>query len=119
MINSSHKPLDMDSAKDKVGRVAQAMLDGNMHYLLGAEELVELRESVGAYVNDPDFFPFVAVVTEIQNLSMNKFGCKPSKLWSKTDHTRHRKDIQASVVWAKDISLHHCEALAQRYASGD
>ena len=95
----------------KIGEVAQGMLDGSLHYLKGAVELAALRHDIGAYENDPDFFAFVAILSEVDSLPID--GSPHS--WTKEDMLRYKAEIQDSVEWAKEFSLAQCQSLAERF----
>lgn len=95
----------------RIGEVARSMLDGSMHYLVGAMELASLRHEVGAYANDVDFMPFIAVLSEIDSLpiDLSLSGGLEEAL------VAHGAEIRESVTWAKEISLIQCQSLAERY----
>ena len=95
----------------RVGQVARAMLDGTLHYLEGAIELEQLRHDVGAYENDPDFIVFVAVKMEVEDLTKNE----SLDTMTKSQSESVLKELNASVEWAKAISLEQCRTLANRY----
>ncbi|PCJ15065.1 MAG: DUF2489 domain-containing protein [Gammaproteobacteria bacterium] len=97
----------------RIGVVARGMLDGSVHYLIGAMELTALRHEVGAYANDVDFMPFIAILSEIESLPVDlaqSEGLKQAML-------AHGTEIQESVNWAKEFSLVQCQSLADRYGS--
>ena len=107
-----------ENPRVELARVAEAMLNGSMPYLAGAIALVALRDEVGAYENDPDFLPFMAVSLEAEKLGISKpelsadleavsGGVLSSSIASE----------QESLQWAKDISLTQCESLLRRYRS--
>lgn len=97
----------------ELGILAQAMLNGSCHYLLGAMGIVALREAIGAYENDPDFLPFLAISLEAENLGLSKktngVSAPKEQPWQYT--VAERK----SVKWAKEISQTQCESLARRF----
>ncbi|PCI44340.1 MAG: DUF2489 domain-containing protein [Moraxellaceae bacterium] len=97
----------------RIGAVARGMLDGSMHYLIGAMELASLRHDVGAYANDIDFMPFIAVLSEIDSLPVDL--SLPDGLEQAL--ATHKTELRESVAWAKDISLVQCQSLAERYGS--
>ena len=95
----------------RIGAVARGMLDGSIHYLVGAMELASLRHGVGAYANDIDFMPFIAVLLEIDNLpvDLSLSGGLEEAL------ADYGAELSESVTWAKEISLMQCQSLAERY----
>lgn len=99
------------SPQHEVARIARAMLDGSIHYLVGAMALEALRHDVGAYENDPDFMPFVAILSDIDQLPCDT----ESDGWVVAGMESCSSEIEASIKWAKEISITQCESLAQRY----
>ncbi|EAR61988.1 hypothetical protein [Neptuniibacter caesariensis] len=95
----------------QVAAVAEQMLSGQIHYLDGALQLSRLRHAVGAYENDPDFFPFIGINHEIDNLPIPG-GFEYA---DQTLRNQYESEINASVEWAKAHSLHQCQALAERF----
>ncbi len=86
------------------------MIDGDIEYLSGVVTLSELRHEVGAYENDPDFLPFLAILAELDRLGI---GRKP-ETWSPV--VFESADFKHSTLWAKEISLEQCRSLARRYS---
>ena len=101
------------SIKHRIAEVTQKMLDSSLPYLVGAITLESLRHEVGAYENDPDFMPFVAILSEINSLPFDAMNLP----WSDEDKAIYKEEIDASTVWAKEFSLSHCESLHRRYAN--
>ena len=99
--------------QDRIGEVALGMLDGSVHYLKGSIELASLRHEIGAYENDPDFFVFVAILSEIDSLPLES----PRQEWSVEEIARHEPEIMKSIEWAKEISLPQCKSLAERFSA--
>lgn len=100
-------------AQLNIRKTAQGMLDGSIHYLDGAIALIDLRHEVEAYENDPDFLPFIAIMSEINSLSVNPpFSDLPKVLTEK-----YRLEIETSLEWAKSISISQCQALVGRYTT--
>ncbi|MFC3702069.1 hypothetical protein ACFOND_10485 [Reinekea marina] len=97
----------------RVGIVARAMLNGTLHYLLGALELEQLRHEVGAYENDPDFLPFIAIKMDIEQMSISPQMLKKTNNQSAQDVQK----ITESTQWAKAISLQQCATLAERFSN--
>ncbi|MBL4606356.1 MAG: hypothetical protein JKY01_00810 [Pseudomonadales bacterium] len=96
-----------------IALIAQNMLDGNLNYLLGAEQLVALRDDFGVYANDPDFVVFIAVSSELEVLRNNGVAVGESSAYSASDASK----VSESLAWARDISLSQCESLVKRYSS--
>ncbi len=102
----------MKNTKKRIAHVAQGMVDGSINYLLGSIELSSLREEIGAYENDPDFFVFNAVLCEIHHLPFDTTGTN----WLSKALVNNVAQINESTEWAKEISLEQCQSLARRYA---
>lgn len=101
----------MNNAQEAAGTIAKAMLDGSMHYLEGAIQLVSLREALGSYENDPDFMPFIAVLAEIDDLGIQRHY----ESWDANIAHLSGATLDESVDWAKSISIEQCQSLAKRY----
>lgn len=102
---------NMNNAEKKIGQLTAAMLAGTVHYLEGAQEIIKLRDTLGVYVNDPDFMPFVAILKEIRTLE-----CDTSQAnWPETASKNQLIEIERSLVWAKEFSILQCQSLSERY----
>ncbi len=106
---SPHKKEN--NSAQTIGIVANGMLDGSINYLVGAYRIAFLRHEVGAYANDPDFMPFVAILSEIDQLG---FSCQPTD-WDDAFIEHNLGVISDSSEWAKSISLHQCRSLSERF----
>lgn len=100
------------SHQQNIADIADDMLNGVIPYLQGAIQLEALRHRVGAYENDPDFMPFVAILSEIHSLPFDALNLP----WSEQDVKTHSEEIAASTEWAKEISLVQCQSLLRRYS---
>ncbi len=105
--------VDANQMRSKIGQIARGMLDGSVHYLEGSIELASLRHEVGAFENDPDFMPFVAVLSRIDRLEIDT----SRQQWSKGVTPGDELEIQKAVEWAKEFSLSQCESLAKRFGT--
>jgi|GEM_PF-966153 len=108
-FNGDH---NSNEAKKGIVMTAQCMIDGSLNYLIGARHLLKLRHDVSAYANDPLFLPFTAVVLESNGLP---FTVSEDKL--NTLSPSQQKALNASIKWARNISLSACHELIQRYQS--
>ena len=99
------------NAKLKVGQIAAAMLEGSIPYLKGAIELTVLREELGIYANDPDFFVFVGLLAEIDQLPLGR----NLQNWTDDNVVKYQQVISESEVWAKEFTLSQCKSLASRF----
>lgn len=100
------------SHQKKIADIAGEMLNGAIPYLQGAIQLEALRHRVGAYENDPDFMPFVAILSEIHSLPFDAFSIP----WREQDIKKYSEEIAASTEWAKEISSAQCQSLLRRYS---
>ncbi len=100
------------TSQQKIANVAGSMLNGSIPYLQGAIQLEALRHRVGAYENDPDFMPFVAILSEIHSLPFDAFSIP----WCEKDVKKYSEEIAASTEWAKEISSVQCQSLLRRYS---
>ena len=98
--------------KQQIATTCQAMLDGSLCYLAGTVNLIELREQIGAYENDPDFIAFVALMPGIHELPIHGHP----KTWSKGIRKQHQAQINETVQWAKELTQTHCHNLIKRYS---
>jgi hypothetical protein len=103
--------LDTRQSGRRVGQVARSMLNGSMHYLIGALELEQLRHEVGAYENDPDFIVFIAIKMDVSSLPNSEYLLANYSNLNGIDAS----DLEASLIWAKSISSQQCKILAERY----
>ena len=102
----------MTAVKQETHQLVQAMLNGSINYFEGAERLIKLRDALGIYANDPDFLIFAAVLNEVSYLRKADGNFD----WEKLKAPELQEQLSESLVWAKDISLHHLTAIEQRYA---
>jgi hypothetical protein len=105
--------VDANQMRSRIGQIARGMLDGSVQYLEGSIELASLRHDVGAYENDPDFMPFVAVLSRIDSLEIDT----SRQQWSKGVTPGDELEIQKAVEWAKEFSLSQCKSLAKRFGT--
>ena len=100
-----------DEAKLKIGVIAQAMLDGTVNYFQGAETILNLRDEIGVYANDPDFVALIGVMNEVDYLRDEGYGFN----WGLLNEASLQGQISSSLAWAKSVSLENCKSLATRY----
>ena len=100
-----------NEAMEKIGVTAQAMLDGTLSYFEGAETILNLREEVGVYANDPDFVVFIGVLNEVDYLRDQGYGFN----WGLLNEASLQDQISESLEWAKSVSMENCKSLANRY----
>jgi hypothetical protein len=111
-MKMSHEEY-VQKKRDRVGVVAQGMLDGSMHYLEGSIELSSLMNEVDVPEDDEDFRAFVGVSSEIDHLPIGA----SRQHWSEEALARHESEIQESIEWAKEFSLSQCKSLAERFSA--
>jgi hypothetical protein len=95
----------VEAARLKVVETAQAMLDGQMSYLLGARRLDSLRHDVSVRDDDADFIVFVAIASDTDDYPLGPV----CELWDKRALARLQPEIEAAERWAKEQSMSTCE----------
>lgn len=110
-MDSNDTTSESNLAERRLGALTRKMLEGKVHYLEGAQEVIKLRNQIGAYANDPDFMPFVAILAEIKTLPCETHVTG----WSKAASKEETLEIEKSLIWAKSFSLAQCQSLVERY----
>ncbi|MTW09204.1 DUF2489 domain-containing protein [Pseudoduganella eburnea] len=100
-----------ESARLKVAETAQAMISGQMSFLLGARRLDALRHEVSAS-DDADFMVFVAIASDTDDYPVGPV----CELWDKAALERLQPEIDAAERWAKEQSTATCKKLIQRFS---
>jgi hypothetical protein len=101
----------VESVRLKILEIAQAMLDGQMSYLLGARKLDSLRHDVSRSGDDADFMVFVAIASDTDDYPLGPVR----ELWDKDALERLQPEIDAAERWAKEQSMSTCAKLVQRF----
>lgn len=97
---------------DRLVLLTQSMLDGSTNYLEGCMELVQLREALGAYENDPMFFAFAAVQQEIASIPVDS----DIPGWSELALMECKEEYEASEAWVREHTQEQCRALLMRFS---
>ena len=101
----------IQSIRDKIGIVAQEMLEGTKHYLEGVIEITGLYFQAELDSDDKDFNIFNGIASECDHLPLGKFR----ENWSEEALQRHDLEIQETIEWAKNCSKVECQSLAARF----
>jgi len=101
----------INNNRKRAAEVCSGMLDGSINYLEGAIELASLRFEVGLPEDDKDFLAFSGVSSETDHLPIGA----SRQYWSKESLERHEPEIQNSIRWAKEVSIHECKSISERF----
>ncbi len=101
----------VEATRLKVVETAQAMLNGQMSYLLGARRLDSLRHEVSVS-DDADLMVFAAIASNTDDYPLGPV----CELWDKQALERLQPEIDAAERWAKERSMSTCAKLVQRFA---
>ncbi|MGN0921096.1 MAG: DUF2489 domain-containing protein [Cellvibrio sp.] len=99
--------------RDRAVTLARGMLDGSIHYLEGTLELSSLREELSLTNNEPDFFCFTVISSEIDHLPIGK----SRQYWSDKALEKYDLEIENLIEWAKDISLSNLKSIIERFGN--
>jgi len=102
----------IQSLHKQIAKIALAMLDGEMSYLLGARILDALRHQVSADGNDADFMVFVAVASETDDFPLGSVR----EHWDKQALDKLQPEIDAAEAWAKGHAEQICAKLVSRFS---
>jgi len=99
------------SVRSRVAVIAHGMLNDEVNFLEGAIELASLRNEADVELNDPDFMAFVVIASETDGLPIGT----SREVWSKEAFAKHQPEIDAAIVWAKNMGLAACQSLVRRF----
>jgi hypothetical protein len=102
----------VQSVRKQVVETAQAMLDGEMSYLLGARRLDALRHEVSVGNDDADFMVFIAIASETDDFPLGSVR----ELWDKQALIRLQPEIDSAEAWAKEQAESVCARLVKRFS---
>jgi len=101
----------VSTVRNRIAAIALGMLNGDVPFLEGAIELASLRHEAAVEESDPDFLPFVAIASEIDNLPIGEMR----KNWSHEALIKHQPEIDDAIIWAKKIGTAACKSIAERF----
>jgi len=102
----------VDSVRARIVEAAQAMLDGNLSYLLGARRMDSLRHEAKVKSNDEDFMVFVAIASDTDDYPLGSVR----DLWDKNALEKLQPEIDETEAWAKENAKAICVKLIERFA---
>lgn len=97
----------VDSTRRQVVETAQAMLDGQLSFLVGSRRLAALRDEVDVAGNDADFTTFVGIDSCTDALPLGEVR----KYWSQEALTSLEAEIQSAEAWAFTVGSGACRSL--------
>lgn len=101
----------VQSIRQQIVETAQAMLDGELSYLLGARQLNALRHQASVNSDDADFMVFVGIDSETDALPLGPVR----GLWDKHALIKLQPEIDSAEAWAKSHAKPVCVRLIDRF----
>ena len=99
------------SVRRQVVSTAQAMLDGQLSFLIGSRRLAALRHEIDAAADDADFLVFVAIDSETDALPLGVVRAH----WDQGALTRLEPEIEEAERWAFNVGGDACKSLVVRF----
>lgn len=103
------------SVRLRVVETAQAMLDGQLSFLIGSRRLAALRHETGGCTDDADFLVFVAIDSETDEFPLGSVR----EHWAADALARLEPEIHKAEAWAFMVGENACRALIARFAQQD
>ena len=101
----------VESTRRKVVETAQAMLDGQLGFLVGSRRLAALRHEVDVAGSDADFLIFVGIDSETDALPLGEVR----QHWSPEALAKLEAEIQNAENWATEVGRDACKSLIARF----
>ena len=99
------------SIRKRVVDTARSMLNGDLNFLEGARNLVDLRHEAAVRDDDADFMVFVAIDSETDDLPTGAARQQwPLDVLEKLD-----PEYKKAEAWAKEFGSQACESLIRRF----
>ena len=102
----------VESKRRQVVETAQAMLSGQLGYLVGSRQLSALRHEIDVADSDADFLTFVGIDSDTDALPLGE----ARRHWSAEALTRLEPEIQSAEAWAAEVANEACRSLIARFA---
>lgn len=99
------------SVRRQVVLTAQAMLDGQLSFLIGSRRLAALRHEIDMAANDADFLVFVAIDSETDALPLGAVR----EHWNQGALARLEPEVEAAEHWASSVGGDACRSLIARF----
>lgn len=100
------------SVRRQVVSTAQAMLHGQLSFLIGSRRLAALRHEIDTAADDADFLVFVAIDSETDALPLGAVR----EHWDQGALARLEPEIAEAEHWASTVGADACRALIGRFA---
>jgi hypothetical protein len=107
--------LDIQDARAKAVKIAEAVLAGQLSPVLGAIDLNGLRSLVDVPDDDPDFEVFMLIDSECDGLPIGSVR----RCWSPEALTRKESEVEHAERWAMDTGAAAFRSVLQRFAPAD
>lgn len=99
------------SVRRQVVSTAQAMLDGQLSFLIGSRRLAALRPEIDTASNDADFLVFVVIDSETDALPLGIVR----EHWDQGALARLEPEIAEAEHWAFIVGADACRSLIGRF----
>lgn len=103
------------SVRLQVVSTAQAMLDGQLSFLIGSRRLAALRHETDAAADDADFMVFVAIDSETDALPLGAVR----EHWDQDALARLEPEIEEAEQLAATAGADACRSLIARFCKQD
>ena len=103
---------EIQNARIQAGRIAAAVLAGQLSPVLGAIDLNGLRPSVDVPNDDPDFETFMVIDSECEGLPIGSVR----QYWSAEALTRKKPEVAHAERWAMDTGAEAFRNVVARFA---
>jgi hypothetical protein len=97
--------------RQKVARIAQDMIDGQVGIIDGSRQLASLRHRIDMDEMDEDFLPFVGIDSETDSLPLGD----DRRHWAADALRRKDAEIAAAEAHWRGYALPACERLVVRF----
>jgi hypothetical protein len=95
----------------QVVSTAQAMLDGELSFLIGSRRLAALRHETDTAAGDADFLIFLAIDSETDALPLGAVR----EHWDRAALARLEPEIEEAERWASTVGADACRSLIARF----
>ncbi|MBR8086625.1 DUF2489 domain-containing protein [Burkholderia vietnamiensis] len=107
---STHEEFAQSVGRQVVS-TAQAMLDGQLSFLIGSRRLAGLRHEANAAADDTDFLAFVAIDSETDALPLGAVR----EHWDQNAIAKLEPEIKEAELWASTVGTDACKSLIARF----
>ncbi|CAN0628272.1 TPA: DUF2489 domain-containing protein [Burkholderia vietnamiensis] len=107
---STHEEFAQSVGRQVVS-TAQAMLDGQLSFLIGSRRLAGLRHEANAAADDTDFLAFVAIDSETDALPLGAVR----EHWDQNALAKLEPEIKEAELWASTVGTDACKSLIARF----